>query len=395
MCRFLRFFAAWLICLLVLAHAPRIDAFETDQYDLPPEPLADLGDEVSDHIQQSVQDAFVALNLQIASDESCLRSPADANGKACSKDRASSELAYLRSNRALARAVYDRLGQGTVPFSKIESWMEGHKFQGHPARYRITFWKSPFFFWPVDSLTLSPTVNLYGYQFGIDKFGHIFQQGYTYYKIYTRALDDGMTPVEARQQAIRWGSNMEETFFGTLVTGVYSNGDLFGNYVGMRFYEGLTQEITIGQRKRPAIVLLKDGRWGFNSEARLRMVLLRPFISNHLNEALNPSIFTNVLGLRSYVRRTVSKRSCQRWFTVYPDLSRASLEETSDGLTTWYGEEYGFKNSEHLITIANTCFDEHGFPRNHEFIAKITRRGRAPAPTHNLHLVIDRGRTNE
>ena len=66
MCRFLRFVATSLICLLVMAHPPLINAFETDQYDLPPEPLADIGDEVSDHVQQSLQEAFDDLNVQIA-----------------------------------------------------------------------------------------------------------------------------------------------------------------------------------------------------------------------------------------------------------------------------------------------------------------------------------------
>jgi len=389
MCRFLRFVATSLICLLVMAHPPLINAFETDQYDLPPEPLADIGDEVSDHVQQSVQDAFDDLNVQIDRYESCFRSSADLNGKTCSnKDRANSQLLYLRSDKALTRAVYERLGKGMAPFSKIENWMDNHKFQVHPSRYKITLWKSLFLFWPVDSLSMSSTVKLYGYEFGTDKFGHIFQQGYTYYQIYADALADGMTPLDGRQKAIRWGSYMEETFYGTLLTGVYSNGDLFGNYVGMKFYEGLTHDIKIGDRCRPAIVVLKDGKWAFNSRARLRLVLLRPFISNHLNEALNPSIFTNTFGLRSLVRRRVANRSCQRWFTAYPDLSRAALDEESDSLTTWFGEEYGFKDSKHFITIANTCFDESGVPKIHRLIAKNARAARA-LPTSSPLAALD------
>jgi len=374
--RFSRLFAKGLICLLIMAHPALTNAFETDQYDLSPEPLADIGDEVSDYIQQNVQEALHDLNIQIDSFESCLRSPTEVTGKTCNQDRASRELAFWRSERALTRAVYDKLGKGPAPFSKIEHWMDSHQFRLKPARYRLSVWKSLFFFWPVDSLTLSPTVNLYGYEFGIDKFGHIFQQGYTYYTIYTRALDDGLPPDDARQKATRWGSAMEDTLFGTLLTGVYSNGDLFANYVGMKFYEGLTHDLKIGERYRPAVAVLKDGRWTLNSDARLRMVLLRPFISNHLNEALNPSIFTNTLGLRAYIRRKVANRSCQRWLTAYPDLTRASVQEESDSLTTWYGEKYGFKNSEHFITIANTCFDDNGMPKTRGLIARNGRPGR-------------------
>ena len=112
-----------------MAHPPLINAFETDQYDLPPEPLADIGDEVSDHVQQSVQDAFDDLNVQIDRYESCFRSSADLNGKTCSnKDRANSQLLYLRSDKALTRAVYERLGKGMAPFSKIENWISSRKY---------------------------------------------------------------------------------------------------------------------------------------------------------------------------------------------------------------------------------------------------------------------------
>lgn len=92
-------------------------------------------------------------------------------------------------------------------------------------------------------------------------------------------------------------------------------------------------------------------------------VLLKPFVSDQLNEALNPSIFTQLLDLRGYVRRKVASRSCARWFNRYSDLSRAGLEEESRSLEFWYGEDYGFTNSELFITIGNTCFDENGKPK--------------------------------
>ena len=87
-------------------------------------------------------------------------------------------------------------------------------------------------------------------------------------------------------------------------------------------------------------------------------MLLKPSISDHFNEALNPSIFPQFLGLRSYVRRSVRRRSCQQWFDRYPGLNRESLIERSEELRLWYGEDYGFTDSKHFITIANTCFAE-------------------------------------
>jgi hypothetical protein len=86
--------------------------------------------------------------------------------------------------------------------------------------------------------------------------------------------------------------------------------------------------------------------------------LLKPFISDHFNEALNPSIFTSNLGWRWYIRRTVKKRSCEQWFKRYPDLSRNGLEKRSQALRLWNGEDYGFTGSKHFVTIANTCFED-------------------------------------
>jgi hypothetical protein len=210
-------------------------------------------------------------------------------------------------------------------------------------------------------MTLSPTVNLYGSEFGIDKIGHIFQQGYTYYEIYNRALAAGATPDEARGKAVEWGQTSEATIYGFWSSGVYSNGDLAANYAGMKFYQGLTQQKNTRLKTHPPILVLKHGLWAFNDQVRMREVLLRPWISDHLNEALNPSIFNKLLGL--YVRRQVMSGSCAQWFNRYVGLSRTGLEEKTRSLELWYGEDYGFTNSEDFITIANTCFDENNQPR--------------------------------
>src|SRR4051794_110913 len=46
-------------------------AFETDQFNLPPDPLADIGDEVSEHLESSIRSAVAGLNSQIKRHEKC------------------------------------------------------------------------------------------------------------------------------------------------------------------------------------------------------------------------------------------------------------------------------------------------------------------------------------
>src|ERR1700682_366075 len=351
-----------LLCGLLLLSQTGVAGFETDQYNLPPRPLADIGDEVTEHVEQKLGQAIERINAEISTHQNCLPTNSTRRKKSgCqSADKEQARLAYLRSSDAVARKVYQLLGAGVPPFTNCGTWMDLHHFRGHPARYRTSFAKSIFLPWPSDTLTVSPTVNLYGSQFGTDKIAHLFQQGYSYYKIYAHALTEGKTPDEATQKAVRWGQATERGIFGTLVAGVYSNGDLAGNYAGLKFYQELTQEIKIGADNSPAILLLKNGVWTINESVNLREVLLKPLISDHFSEALNPSIFTQFLGLRAYVRRTVRRRSCKEWFDHYPGLSQASLNGRSQALRLWYGEDYGFTDSTHFITIANTCFDDEG-----------------------------------
>jgi hypothetical protein len=352
--------AALVLLACLLLSSTSVFAFETDQYDLPPVLLADIGDEVSEHVEQKLHKAVDKINAEISIRQRCISGYSDGGPeRGCDTLKAEvAKLAYLRTDNAMVDAAFDELGAGVPPFTSMGTWMDAHHFRGQPARYRTSYAKSIFVLFPPIALTISPTVNMYGSEFGTDKIAHLFQQGYTYYKIYHRALAEGATADEATAKAVRWGQKSERTFFGTLVAGVYSNGDLAANYVGLRFYEGLTQTITLGDSTRPAVLLLKNGLWTFNDGVNLRGVLLKPFISDHLNEALNPSIFTKNLGMRWFIRRVVRKRSCAQWFERYPELSKFGLDEKSRTLRQWESEDYGFTDSEHFVTIANTCFEE-------------------------------------
>ncbi len=356
----LRTAARLFLCVALLSQS--IAAFETDQFNLPPTPLADIGDEVSEYAAQNLKKAVDKLNAEILARQSCLENKTvkPKKLKCDSADKEKTKLEFLRSEEAVAREVYNLLGSGFIPFTKSGSWLESHNFIAQPARYKTSFPKSIYAVVPTNYLTISPTVNLYGAQFGTDKIAHFFQQGYGYYQIYNRASREGLAPDEAAQKAIRWGQMSERTFYGTLVSGVYSNADLCANYAGMKFYQNLTRPIKIGAVTKPAVLSLKDGVWVFDESADLQKALLKPFLSNHLNEALNPSIYANYFGLRSFVRRTVRKRSCKQWFNRFPNLSQADLDKTSRELKLWFGEDYGFTVSKHFVTISNTCFDDKG-----------------------------------
>lgn len=330
------------LCAILLTHP--LLAFETDQYNLPSAPLADIGDEVSEYTEDNLRKAVNKINAEISERQNCVKNCESAKKK----------LVRLRSEEAVAREVFKLLGAGFIPSTKAGTWMDSHEFKNQPARYKTSYGDSIFRLNPINYWTISPTVKLYGVQFGTDKIAHFFQQGYSYYQKYNRGLSKGLSEIEASKKAVRWGKTSEQTYFGTLASGVYSNGDMAANYAGMKFYQGLTHEIKIGETTQPAILYLKDGVWKFNENINLRETLLKPFISNHFNEAHNPSKF--IIGLRSSVRRIVKKRSCEQWRKQYPNFSKADFDKISNALTLWHGEDYGFSGSNKSITIANTCF---------------------------------------
>ena len=327
--------------------------FETDQYNLPPVPLADIGDEVSEHSLEALREVVAKVNAEIDIRLTCVEGK-QLETKLCGRrDVDKKRLAYLMTDDAIALGLYKSLGDGSFPFTKVGKWMNTHDFRSQPARFKTSYPKSIFVLLPTNYLTISPTINMYGSQFGVDKIEHFFQQGYTYYKIYEEAVIGGAKPDIAVRKAIRWGKVSERTFFGSLVSGVFSNADLYANYAGMKFYQRLFTAVKVGNATLAPVLQTIDGRWLINESSELASTFIRPYITDHLNEALNPSIFS--FNLRFSIRRIVKKRACPQWIRTFPNLTKADSEAKTASLRLWEGEEYGFTASRKFITIANTC----------------------------------------
>ncbi len=343
-----------LLSFVLLANITAVHAMETDQYNLPPEPLFDIGDEVSDHIAENLFAAVAKINAEIDTHQSCLNEPKQKGVKCGTPQSERSRLEYLRSNDAVAFEVFKALGDGSLVLTVTGRWFMKHKFSHEPARYKTSYFDSIYLAEPIDYATMSPTVRIYGTEFGTDKIEHLLQQGYNYYTIYKNEIAAGGTPETAANKAVKWGQMTERTYFGLLVAGVYSNADLVANYTGMKFYEGLSQPVQIGPATRPAILSLNDGAWIINDPQGLRDNLLKPFVSDHLNEALNPSVYA--FNLYPFVRGTVKKQSCPQWRKMYPDLTKADFEAQTTALTLWNGADYGHLKKGMMVELADTCF---------------------------------------
>lgn len=329
-------------------------AFETDQYHLSPVPLGDIGDEVTLYVEQNLLAAVSTVNAEIAFEEACLSSMGHLPRCSSPPDSAK-KLAHLRSNDAVAREVFRLIGDGSLFVTKTGKWFDEHKFSASPDRFKVSYADSIYFFKPSNQLTLSPTVRMYGVELGTDKIEHFFQQGYDYYKIRSSESAKGRSAEEADRKAVAWGQRTERTYFGLLVSGVYSNADLFANFAGMNFYQGLTSPVTIGSSTRPAILRLVNGKWQVNDGINLHRVLIRPFISDHMNEALNPSGYA--FNLYPTVKRVVRDQACPEWRTLMPAAKKADLEKRSASLETWNGTDYGFARKGYAVPITE-CFND-------------------------------------
>jgi hypothetical protein len=417
----------FLVLFVLLVGAYPTPAMETDQYNLPPVPLADIAPEVEVFVAENIQTAIAALNAEITRHDNCLNPPHSAafgtrppstatvekterNMSCSSLDKEASTLDELRKPDAVAKAVYERLGSGSVLVTPTGKWLNSHNFEHQPAQYKAPFLESIYWIRPANYTTLSPTICMYGVEFGTDKLDHMFQQGYTYYRKYNAALKAGKSDADALHAAVAWGRSTENLFYGYVVSGVYSNADLAANLAGLRFYQSLTNDVQLGAITRPALLKVVDGKWRMTetnartgtqapavpipspippriiinpeSEAvispdyhdpitidrledmsAMMVQALRAFITPHLNEAYNPSNYLPLL--YPLIKSAVKKHACSEWHAAFPALTADELTARSAALTTWNGLDYGYKRTSRQVRLADTCFADKGVLPSH------------------------------
>jgi hypothetical protein len=147
--------------------------------------------------------------------------------------------------------------------------------------------------------------------------------------------------------------------YGSLATGVYSNGDLAADYAGFKFFCNLTETVHLHGEDRPPLVARCGVFWRVTDQVRQQSGWFRPFISDHWNEALNPSLYDWTM--RPFVRKTLRRRA-ERIVNFYTITDRrpndpAYFENLAHTLATYDGEPYGHSGSfEKLMNIGNTCY---------------------------------------
>ena len=319
--------------------APHARATETDQFTLPPAPLDDLGPDLGAIVLDILRAEIAQVNLRIEE-----------------RMRADPKAAFEPPNeREFATHVYEQTGVG-LPESTVERTLRYGDFAGRNVRFKPSLGDSIYAWvgapFPLAHLmTDCPTIRLYGIDIGTDKIGHVFQQGYEYYNRYEDDRARGVDDATALSGAIQYGVLTELGLYGVMLTGVYSNGDLAGNYAGFKFYRNLFHEVRIGELTL-APLLRRDGARWIIDPSRDNTELLKPYLTEHLNEAWNPSLYHfSVERIRGHVRDR-----CAGWFKQAPDFNEASYRAHLERTKTWFGEPYGWDLPEEKAVTLLECF---------------------------------------
>jgi hypothetical protein len=306
-----------LVCLIASVLAPaQAAAMETDQFTTPRAPLYDIGPTLSRKISDIIE-----------SD---------------------------RTGRDPERVLSEWVGSN-IFVSRLVSWVKEIRAEGSRAGFLPSVFRSVYgrTFSPVPFSFLfdSPTVNVHGFYLGTDKIDHFFQQGYEYYGEVKHAQAGGADSAAAIAAAVARGVQQEHTYYGTLVSGIYSNADLAANYAGMKFYENLRQPVRIRDRVWPPLLESLNGGWRLRAGVD-RDHLLQPFFSDHLDESMNPSRYRFS---RESIRSRVRDR-CDAWRRFYADRLGLVARSGQGFSATWFGEDYGhWLPPEDEVSIATEC----------------------------------------
>lgn len=352
----------WILAIvLVVIAAPGVVATETDQFTMPRGMIfADLGPYFSQRAMGYLQAGVDDLNNKITL--SLKRDPSGAGAQR-----------YYRPF-VVAQTVRDTIPSAVLMIEELEHIITSPSMQ---RRYpgRLIGYKPGRSIFSARSMLdpgkpftwhYSATIRVGDVYLGTDKIGHFYDKGFILARRYYEGVGRGDSTQTATDDAIALGSGgnliySEDAILGMWSSGVYSNADLACDYSGMLFFRNLTEPIEVaGVLRQP--MLVRDGPyWALADRIRPDTDYFTCFITDHFNEALNPSIYRG--GFRTTVRKYLASHrdDILDWYADANGTrrSRVWFQNKVDELSTYWGVDYGYRGDETtIVSIATACFDE-------------------------------------
>ncbi len=320
--------------------------------------MADLGPYFTRMVYDNLESARRQFNRGI--EEALETNPSDAD--------------WWRSPAVAARIMRRQFPQAQLLIEGLESRLYSERFRrdypGQLCAYKdhATIFSKRSVLDPGLPFTwhISSTIRIGEVYCGTDKIGHFFDKGSILIEHYFKERAAGLSAEEAEASAVGLGTGDsvilgENAVLGSWSSGVYSNADLACDLSGMLFFKNLTLEVTIGDETWPPMLVLEDGYWQINDHVRRDSDFFTRFVTDHFDEALNPSKFR--WGLKDDVRKAVARRGPD-FLDWYADAngawrSRESFDNQLCELETFFGRDYGHSQDwDELVVISRTAFPD-------------------------------------
>jgi ankyrin repeat protein len=346
--------------LLMWASAAPLWAHETDQFTVPPDrKFADLGGYFNRWAYRAIEQGVNVTNAQIH--------------KAIDAGASPGVLAELQSAPHVTMAVRTQWPWSVTQIEDFERVLASpemrSRYPGRVVAYGERFtgvyqWA----FLPFDIrayahiLFFSSTIKIYDTFLGTDKLGHFTDEGINYYFEYRKWKDQGLNEREAIARAVRLGTDglmSESGMLGLAANADYSNGDIAANFAGFLFYRNLTEPMPIKGRLQSPMLARDGAYWKIADDVRPDSRFFARFISDHLDEALNPGYFDGYL--RPALKDAVRARRAVLLQHYCDDQGRPRTREWFDRklreLSTYWGIDYGHRGTyDELVSIGSCCF---------------------------------------
>lgn len=353
------------VALLVLVGVSAACAHETDQFTVPPNrKFADLGDYFNRWAYRAIAQGVNVTNTQIH--------------RGLDQHVLAGVLEELQSGPHVTMTVRTQWPWSVTQIEEFERELRSpemrDQYPGRVVAYGERFaGVYEHAFSPLDMrawahiLFFSSTIKVYGTYVGTDKFGHFTDEGINYYFEYRKWKDAGASEQEAIAHAVRLGTDgpmSEDGLLGLAANGDYANGDISGNFAGFLFYRNLTEPMRLKGRMYPAMLVRDGAYWRIADDVRPDSGFFARFISDHLDEALNPGFFEPYM--RPAMRESVRARKAVL-LQHYADENgrphdRAWFDRKLRELSTYWGVNYGHRGTyDELVSIGNSCFSDKKF----------------------------------
>lgn len=256
-------------------------AAETDSFTVRQEPVPEVTDMVNRRTNELLDEAIAQANAEVGLPlglDRLIGADGCDRGRlyAAVNDRMGGPLVGTLEQYANTTAPHRRLSRGESIYRAFRVF-EAPSLGGEVGR-------------------LAAVVNLDGHLIGADKLGHFFSQGYAYF-------DKAHLQKAGLGAALEYGERSERTYYGALLTGVYSYADLAANFNGMRFWIHLLGEHPdpLGEPTDMPYVSCFRQQW-----VRNRPFDWRDYVDAAWDEAVNCNRFRNPM-LADKVRQAVAE----------------------------------------------------------------------------------------